>query len=154
MNPTATIEGRLGDDPELRFTPSGKAVANLRLVTSDRKKVGDEWQDENTTWWNATVWESMAENVAESLQKGDLVIIHGKIYMREYEAKDGSTGKSLEIKVFSIGPALRYATAKISKTKRSSGASTSESAKEGGTGYDPWATTGHPANQQGDEPPY
>jgi len=144
MSAPITITGRLGGDPELRFTPSGAAVANLRVVTDRRFKnpTTGEWESKDTSWWNVQAWKSLAENVTESLKKGDLVIVVGDIKQREYETKEGEKRTVVEVEARHIGPDLSRATAKVTKAGSTSAPASS--------GADPWATptTGT------DEPPF
>lgn len=144
--PISTV-GTLVRDPELRFQPSGKAVANLTLAVNRRIK-GDSgtWEndDNGTTWLRCAVWESMAENVAESLVKGDRVIIQGAFYQRKYEV-EGVERMSLEVRVDAIGPDLRFATAKAAKVEKGGSFQPPQQQRQQA---DPWAT---PAS---DEPPF
>jgi len=113
--PTITITGGLGSDPELRTTPSGQSVANLSVAVQDRVKNGaGEWVDGETVWYKCAVWRDYAEHVAESLHKGDRVIVTGRLKPRSYE-KDGVKQLSLDVEVDEIGPALRFSTAVVSK---------------------------------------
>lgn len=93
-----TLRGRLGRDPELRFTQTGKPVASLSVVTDRRQKDADgNWESVDTTWWRVTCWDQLAENVAETLTKGDAVIVVGMASLQEYEGKDGDTRQSLSV---------------------------------------------------------
>ena len=133
-----TIVGRLSQDPELRFTPSGAAVANLSIASNARKydKQSDSWKDETTTFWRCNAWRDLAENIAESLQKGAAVIAQGEIKSREWQDKEGNKRTSLEVEVSSVGPDLRWATAKPVKAARGSqGFGGSQGA--GGAGFAP-----------------
>jgi single-strand DNA-binding protein len=130
-----TVVGNLTADPELRFNPSGKAVANFTLVQSNRVKDGNEWKDGDPTFLRCAVWEGMAENVVESLHKGDRVIVRGGMYSRAWEDKEGNKRSSLELRVEAVGPDLRYATAAVTKIRKSDGGF-QKSAPAG----DPWAT--------------
>lgn len=133
---TITVVGNLTADPEVRFTPSGAAVANFTIADTPRRydKQADAWVDGDTTFWNAAVWRQAAENVAESLTKGQRVIAVGEVRNRAYEDRDGNKRTSLELEVREIGPALKYATAVVSKVSRSG----SSGPQQGGT--DPWAS--------------
>lgn len=150
--PLVTIVGNLGADPELRFTTSGAAVCNFSVASTPRVKMQgtDDWEDGTRTWFNCSVWREFAENVAESLSRGDRVIVQGYMSTREYENRDGVKGKSLELNVQAIGPDLRYATAKVTKASRSGGSTgRSQGSPAAATpAADPWAT---PA---ADEPPF
>jgi single-strand DNA-binding protein len=141
--PTITGEFRAVTDPELRFTPSGVAVANLRIAANSRKKVGEEWVDDKVVFLNLTCWKQQAENVAESVQKGDLIMVTGRLETREYETKDGEKRQSFDVTADQIGPSLAFATAKVSKTERRSGSTATPPPA------DPYGTP-----PQDDEPPF
>ena len=118
---TVTLIGNLVDDPELRFTPSGVALAKLRVAVNRRwRDQNDEWQ-EDTSFFTGTCWRDMAENVAESLQKGSRVILTGRLQQRSWENQDGDRRSVVEVTVDEIGPSLRWATASVDKTTRSGG---------------------------------
>lgn len=117
MSVPITFVGRLGGDPELRFTPQGKAVASFSVVTDKRRKNGDEWESVDTTWWRCSVWEQQAEHVVESLVKGQLVIVSGHAYEQSWE-QDGSKRTRIEVRVEHIGPSLKAGPAKQRKTER------------------------------------
>jgi single stranded DNA-binding protein len=108
-----TIIGNLTNDPELRFTPSGAAVASFTVASSSRllDKQTNEWKDGDTTFLRCNVWRQYAENVAESLQRGMRVIVNGRLKQRSYETKEGEKRTVYEVEVDDVGPALRYATA-------------------------------------------
>ena len=129
--PSVTVIGRLCESPELRFTPSGAAVANFTIASNDRRKSpAGEWTDGPTTFLRCSVWRDQAENVAETLTKGLEVIAVGRLQQRDWETKDGEKRTVLELDVDTIGPSLRWATARVSKTDR-------KTATAGAT--DPWA---------------
>ena len=109
-----TLVGNLVDDPELRFTPSGAAVANFRIASTPRTfdRQANEWKDGEALFLTCNVWRQAAENVAESLQKGARVIVQGRIRARTWETREGEKRTSFEIDVDEIGPSLRWATAK------------------------------------------
>lgn len=135
-----TIIGNLTGDPELRFTPSGAAVTNFTVASTPRSfdKNTNEWKDGETLFMRCAVWRDAAENVAETLHKGDRVVVYGQLKMRQYE-KDGEKKTSTEMTVDEVGPSLRYASAKVTKTQRSgNGQQQGGSAPQGG--QDPWAT--------------
>ena len=112
-----TMIGNLTDDPELRFTPSGAAVCGFRIASNRRYTDRSGQQQEETTFMNVNVWRDMAENVAESLRKGDRVIVIGRIQVRSYEAKDGSgTRWVTEILADEVSPSLRWAKCTVTKT--------------------------------------
>jgi single-strand DNA-binding protein len=167
---TITLVGNLTADPELRFTPSGAAVANFTVASTPRTfdRQTNEWRDGDAMFLNCAVWRQAAENVAESLQKGMRVIVQGRLRSRSYETRDGERRTVFEIDVDEIGPALRYATAKV--TRNASGSSQAGGGNRplgGGRGDDPWAS-GAPsaagarssqgsdpwATPQSDEPPF
>jgi len=140
-----TVVGNLVDDPELRFTPSGAAVANFRIASTPRTfdRQANEWKDGETLWLGCSVWRQAAENVAESLQKGTRVIVQGRLKSRSYETREGEKRTVFEIDVDEVGPSLKSATAKVNKTTRS-GAGGGGGYSGGGrpSGDDPWATGG------------
>ena len=120
---TVTVVGNLTNDPELRFTPSGAAVASFTVASSTRvlDKATNEWKDGDTLFMRCSVWRQYAENVAESLQRGMRVIATGRLKQRSYETKEGEKRTVVEMEVDDIGPALRFATAKVAKVSRSGG---------------------------------
>jgi len=120
---TITVIGNLTNDPELRFTPSGSAVANFTIASTPRTfdRQSNEWKDGETLFLRASVWREAAENVAESLTKGMRVIVSGRLKSRSYETKEGEKRTVIELEVDEIGPSLRYANAKVNRTQRSSG---------------------------------
>ena len=120
---TITVIGNLTDDPELRFTPSGAAVAKFRVASTPRfmDKASGEWKDGEPLFLSCTVWRQAAENVAESLQRGARVIVSGRLRQRSYETREGEKRTVIELEVDEIGPSLRYATAKVQKMSRSGG---------------------------------
>jgi single-strand DNA-binding protein len=159
---TITVIGNLTDDPELRFTPSGAAVANFTVASTPRllDKATNEWKDGDPLFMRCSVWRQAAENVAESLQRGGRVIVTGRLRQRSYETKDGEKRTVVELEVDEIGPSLRFATAKVTKATRSSGGGSSYSG--GGSSYgggsspasdDPWATSAA-GSATTDEPPF
>ncbi|WP_159945715.1 MULTISPECIES: single-stranded DNA-binding protein [unclassified Nocardiopsis] len=118
-----TLVGNLVDDPELRFTPSGAAVANFRVASTPRTfdRQSGEWKDGESMFLTCTVWRQYAENVAESLQRGMRVIVQGRLKQRSYDTREGEKRTVFEIDVDEVGPALRSATAKVTKTQRQGG---------------------------------
>ena len=116
-----TFVGNLTDDPDLRFTGSGAAVASLRVASNRRWTGRDGQQQEETTFLNVNCWRDMAENVGETLSKGDRVVVIGRLRVRSYENKDGQTVWVTEIEADEIAPSLRWARAQVSKTGGSSG---------------------------------
>jgi single-strand DNA-binding protein len=119
MSNNVTVVGNLVDDPELRFTPSGVAMAKLRVAVNRRwrDRQSGEWQ-EDTSFFSGTVWREQAESVAESLQKGARVIITGRLEQRSWETEQGDRRSVVEIAIDEIGPSLRWATASVNKTTR------------------------------------
>jgi single-strand DNA-binding protein len=160
---TITVIGNLTDDPELRFTPSGAAVAKFRVASTPRflDKQSGEWKDGEPLFLSCNVWRQAAENVAESLQRGSRVIVSGRLRQRSYETKEGEKRTVIELEVDEIGPSLRYATAKVQKMSRSSsgggGFGSSGGQGGGGSSDDPWATAAPSSSNRGgfdDEPPF
>ena len=118
-----TVVGNLVDDPELRFTPSGAAVANFRVASTPRtydRQTGD-WKDGDSLFLSCSIWRQAAENVAESLQRGMRVIVSGRLKQRSYETREGEKRTVVELEVEEVGPSLKYATAKVARVQRSSG---------------------------------
>ena len=120
---TITVIGNLTDDPELRFTPSGAAVAKFRVASTPRTldRNSGEWKDGEPLFLQCNVWRQVAENVAESLHRGARVIVSGRLRQRSYETREGEKRTVYELEVDEIGPSLRYATAKVQKMSRSGG---------------------------------
>lgn len=149
-----TVVGNLVDDPELRFTPSGAAVANFRIASTPRTfdRQTNEWKDGDALFLSCSVWRQAAENVAESLQRGMRVIVQGRLKQRSYETREGEKRTVVELEVDEVGPALAFATAKVTRASRSgggggySGGGQQSRPQQSGGGDDPWAT---PAPQQG-----
>jgi single-strand DNA-binding protein len=163
---TITIIGNLVNDPELRYTPTGQAVATFRVASTPRfmDRTTNEWKDGDSLFLSCNVWRQAAENVAESLQRGMRVIVSGRLKQRSYETKEGEKRTVYEIEVDEVGPSLRNASAKVSRSTRSTGGSFGGGGQPGqGGGYgggagarasdDPWAAD--PAdNGFSDEPPF
>ena len=120
---TITVIGNLTDDPELRFTPSGAAVAKFRIASTPRTldRQSGEWKDGEPLFLACNIWRDAAEHVAESLQRGARVIVSGRLRQRSYETREGEKRTVIELEVDEIGPSLRYATAKVQKMSRSGG---------------------------------
>ncbi|HEY5335711.1 MAG TPA: single-stranded DNA-binding protein [Mycobacteriales bacterium] len=156
-----TVVGNLTSDPELRFTPSGAAVANFTVASTPRMldKATNEWKDGEALFLRCSVWRQAAENVAESLTRGARVIVQGRLKQRSFETKEGEKRTVIELDVDEVGPSLRYATAKVNKASRGGGGSSFGGGAEGGASAnndDPWST---PAPTGGgsafsDEPPF
>ena len=115
-----TVVGNIVADPELRFTPSGAAVANFRIASTPRtfNKQTSQWEDGEGLFLTCNVWRQAAENVAESLSKGMRVIVNGRLRQRSYETREGEKRTVYEVEVDEVGPSLKYATAKVTRTQR------------------------------------
>ncbi len=163
-----TVIGNLTSDPELRWTPSGAAVANFTIASTPRTldRQTQEWKDGEALFLRCSVWRQAAENVAESLTRGSRVMAQGRLKQRSYETKEGENRTVIELEVDEIGPSLRYATATVARASRSGdgpgGGSGGGSGRGGGAddgragagrggSADPWAT---PAGDPGEEPPF
>jgi len=117
-----TIVGNLTDDPELRYTPNGAAVAKFRVAVNRRyKDQSGEWKDGDTSYFTVNAWRTLAENVAESLTRGANVIVVGRLQQRSWETQEGDKRTVIEIEADEVGPSLRWATAKVEKQGRSGG---------------------------------
>ncbi len=155
-----TVVGNLTDDPELRFTSSGAAVANFTVASTPRffDKQTNDWKDGDALFLRCSIWRQAAENVAESLTKGARVIVQGRLKQRSYETREGEKRTVYELDVDEVGPALRYATTKVAKVSRSGGggggfggsAQSGQSAQPAQPADDPWAS----APAVDDEPPF
>jgi single-strand DNA-binding protein len=156
-----TVVGNLTDDPELRFTPSGAAVAKFRIASTPRTldRQSGEWKDGEPLFLACNIWRDAAEHVAESLQRGTRVIVQGRLRQRSYETREGEKRTVYELEVDEIGPSLRYATAKVQRMSRSGGGGGGFGASNGGGNRqssgggggnfdDPWATAA-PASGSG-----
>jgi len=155
-----TVVGNLARDPELRYTPTGQAVANFTVASTPRfmDRQTSEWKDGDTLWLACNVWRQAAENVAESLQRGMRVIVQGRLRQRSYETKEGEKRTVYEVEVDEVGPSLRNASAKITKSQRS-GQPPAGGPQQGRPADDPWAQPATAGAQQGappypDEPPF
>lgn len=149
-----TVVGNLTNDPELRFTPSGAAVASFTIASNSRylDKATNEWKDGDPVYMRCSVWRQYAENVAESLTKGTRVIATGRLKQRSYETREGEKRTVLEMEVDDVGPALRNATAKVNRVQREGGGF-GGGASGGAPMDDPWASG--PSSGAGfDEPPF
>jgi len=124
---SVTLVGNLTDDPELRFTAQGAAVANFRIAVSKRIRdpQTNEWKDGDTSFFRVNVWRQLAENVAESFTRGTRVIVTGTLKMRQWETQEGEKRSVVEVEATEVGPSLKWATAKMEKTSRQSGAQAS-----------------------------
>ncbi|MFM7542925.1 MAG: single-stranded DNA-binding protein [Actinomycetales bacterium] len=135
-----TLIGNLTNDPELRFTPSGAAVAKFTVASTPRymDRQTNEWKDGDTLFLNCQIWRQAAENVAETLTRGMRVIVSGKLKQRSYETKEGEKRTVYEVEVDEVGPSLRNATAKVTKTTRQGGSSGFSAPTES---TDDWSST-------------
>ena len=144
------LVGNLTDDPELRFTPNGAAVANFRLAVTPRVREGDSWKDGETSFFRINVWRQQAENVAETLQKGARCIVVGRLRTRSWETPEGEKRSKIEVEADEIGPSLKFATAKVERSSRGGSGG-------GGGGGGDWAGSAAGASKGGqfnDEPPF
>ncbi|MEQ0559517.1 MULTISPECIES: single-stranded DNA-binding protein [Amycolatopsis] len=161
-----TVVGNLTSDPELRFTPSGAAVANFTVASTPRTldRQSGEWKDGEALFLRCNIWRQAAENVAESLTRGARVVVQGRLKQRSFETKEGEKRTVVELEVDEIGPSLRYATAKVNKVSRGGGGDFGGGggggSRGGGGGMpadDPWGSA-PPAGGGGggfsDEPPF
>ncbi|MCA1831070.1 MAG: single-stranded DNA-binding protein [Actinomycetota bacterium] len=116
-----TLVGNLTEDPELRYTAQGAAVANFRIAVSKRIRDAqtNEWKDGDTSFFRVNVWRQLAENVAESLTRGTRVVVTGTLKMRQWETQEGEKRSVVEVEATDVGPSLKFATAKPEKAKRS-----------------------------------
>jgi len=159
-----TVVGNLTADPELRFTPSGAAVANFTVASTPRTfdKASNEWKDGDALFLRCSIWRQAAENVAESLTRGARVVVTGRLKQRSFETKEGEKRTVVELDVDEVGPSLKYATAKVTKASRGSGGfgggGSGDSFSSGGGSAsggsdDPW-NQAPPAGGLSDEPPF
>ncbi|PRW61911.1 single-stranded DNA-binding protein [Actinopolyspora mortivallis] len=149
-----TVVGNLTADPELRFTPSGAAVANFTVASTPRyyDRQAGEWKDGEALFLRCNIWRQAAENVAETLARGMRVVVQGRLRQRSFETKEGEKRTVIEMEVDEVGPSLRYATAKVNKISRGG----SGGGSGGFGGDDPWSSA-PPAGSGGgfsDEPPF
>jgi single-strand DNA-binding protein len=159
-----TVVGNLTADPELRFTPSGAAVANFTVASTPRQfdRQSGEWKDGEALFMRCNIWRQAAENVAETLTRGSRVIVSGRLKQRSYETREGEKRTVVELEVEEVGPSLRYATAKVNKVSRGSGGGGfgggGGGGSAGGPSDDPWGSA--PAAGSGggggsdEEPPF
>ncbi|HWG60527.1 MAG TPA: single-stranded DNA-binding protein [Streptosporangiaceae bacterium] len=132
-----TVVGNLVSDPELRYTPTGVAVANFRVASTPRTfdRQANEWKDGDSLFLTCNVWRQAAENVAESLQRGMRVVVQGRLHQRSYETREGEKRTVFEVEVDDVGPSLRNASAKVTKSNRSGGGSGGFGGGGGGGGF-------------------
>jgi single-strand DNA-binding protein len=147
-----TVIGNLTADPELRFTPSGAAVANFTVASTPRQfdRQTNEWKDGEALFLRCNIWREAAENVAESLTRGSRVIVSGRLKQRSYETREGEKRTVVELEVDEIGPSLKYATAKVNKASRSGGGGGGFGG--GGGSRQPAPAAGGAAPAGGDDP--
>lgn len=117
-NATVTVTGNLTRDPELKFINSGKALAKFGIAVNKRQKIDGEWVDGEPSFFDVVAWDTLGENVAESLKKGTKVIVIGRIEIRTFKRNDGSEGKALEITADEVAPSLQFATVRVEKVDR------------------------------------
>ena len=159
-----TVVGNLTADPELRFTPSGAAVANFTVASTPRTfdRQTNEWKDGEALFLRCNIWREAAENVTESLTKGTRVIVSGRLKQRSFETREGEKRTVYELDVDEIGPSLRYATAKVTRASRGgggggfgAGGGSRPTSSQPVANEDPWGSA-PPAGSggAGDEPPF
>lgn len=138
-----TITGNVVEEIDLRYTPSGTAVAQFRVASTDRyqDRSTGEWRDGNTVFLTCTAWRQLAENVAESLTKGTRALVVGKLRQRSYETSEGDKRTVYEVEAEEVGVSLKHATAKVTKATRTAGAAATEAGAwtpDGGTDEPPF----------------
>jgi single-strand DNA-binding protein len=131
---TVTLVGNLTDDPELRFTPDGAAVASFRLAVTPRIRQGDQWTDGETSFFKVNAWRALGENVTESLTKGARAIVIGRLRLRSWETPEGERRSVVEVEAEEIGPSLKWATAKPQRANGEAKADTGPGRSKGGRG--------------------
>jgi single-strand DNA-binding protein len=147
---TVTLVGNVTDDPELRFTPSGAAVANFTVAVNRRYKNADgQWEDKLDGFFRCNCWRDMAEHVAESLTKGTRIVVTGRLQQRSWEDQDGGKRSAFEIQVDEVGPSLRWATATVQKTERSSAPRQGATSPGGASDWSAPAPVGGPPMEEG-----
>jgi single-strand DNA-binding protein len=168
---TITVVGNLTADPELRFTPSGAAVASFTVASTPRTfdKASGEWKDGDALFMRCSIWRQAAENVAESLTRGARVVVTGRLKQRSFETREGEKRTVVEMDVDEVGPSLKYATAKVNKVSRGGGGGFGGGGAGGGGGGgqsappadDPWGSAPPAGGSSGgggggfdDEPPF
>jgi single-strand DNA-binding protein len=164
-----TVVGNLTADPELRFTPSGAAVASFTIASTPRTfdRNSNEWKDGDALFLRCSIWRQAAENVAESLQRGMRVVAQGRLKQRSFETREGEKRTVVEMDVDEVGPSLRYATAKVNRTQRGSSSGGGYGSSGGDSGPsapadDPWGSVppsgggggGNAGGGFSDEPPF
>lgn len=160
---TITVVGNLVEDPELRFTTAGAAVAKFRVASTPRfmDRTTNEWKDGEALFMTCTAWRQLAEHVNQSLQRGARVIVTGRLRQRSYETNEGQKRTVIELEADEVGPSLRYAVAQVNKMQRSGGsggggAQSRPAVPQGGSDGDPWASSqpAQPASSFDDAPPF
>jgi len=155
-----TVVGNLTADPELRFTPSGAAVASFTIASTPRQfdRASNEWKDGDALFLRCSIWRQAAENVAESLTRGMRVVATGRLKQRSFETREGEKRTVIELDVDEVGPSLRYATAKVNRTARGSDSGGGGFGGSGGGGSapadDPWGSAPPAGGGYADEPPF
>lgn len=155
---TLTVVGNLTSDPEIRFTQSGAAVCSFTVASTPRTfdRHSGEWKDGDALFLRCNVWRQMAENVGESLRRGNRVLVSGRLRQRSFETKEGDKRTVVELEVDEIGPSLRYAQASVRKVDREGGTQQSRPRQQS-SGYtgadDPWGSAPPYSGSQSDEPP-
>lgn len=153
MSTPVTLIGRIGQDPELKFGNNGKAIARFSVVTSRRvlNKDTNQWSDEDTTWWNCTAFGPLAENLAESLEKGCAVIVTGRAHNETWQDKNtGEKRSAMKVIADEVAPSLRFATAKVVRAQRDGGGRQTQNATGG------WGSNANqvPGRGMANEPPF
>src|SRR5207253_6395873 len=138
--PRVTVEGRVVEDPSLRFAQSGIAICDMRVVASDRRKVDDQWVDGDQLWIDVTVFKQMAEHCAESLTKGDIVLVQGRLHTESWENREGEKRSKIAIVADVVAPSLQF---------RSLPHGTGRAERSSAPASDPWQAGGG----ESDEPP-
>lgn len=154
--PYITVVGNLAEDPSLRFTSGGHAVANFTIAQTPRSydKTTQQYVDDETLWVRASVWREAAENVAETLTKGMRVIAHGRLKARSFETKTGEQRTNWELEVDEIGPSLRWATAQVNRAQRQGGGQSAPQSAAQSWGAQPAQSTPWDGSGQGQAPPF
>lgn len=149
-----TVIGNLTADPELRFTPSGAAVANFTVASTPRTfdRQSGEWKDGDALFLRCNVWRQAAENVAESLTRGMRVMVQGRLRQRSFETREGEKRTVVELEVDEVGPSLRYATAKVNKVSRGGGSGGYGGGSGGGSGGGGGGGGGYGGGAPADDP--
>ncbi len=151
---TLTIVGNLTADPELRFTPSGVAVASFTVASTPRRynTQSAQWEDGDPLFLRCSIWRQAAENLAESLTRGARVVVTGRLEQRSYETKEGDKRTVVELTADEVAASLKYATATVAKASRNGAGTTQNRAKTTTAGDDPWGRA--PAVPSDEEPPF